>query len=698
MGRTRATARHVNPAAVATLTELVETLVPAADAGRIANLASEALLRAADPAQVTQLGLVLRTLEVPAVNGLTSGRWKAFRDLPAADREAVLLSWAGSAIPQRRAGFHAFRKLLMFLAYADPGEAGAPNELPGSVGYDPDHNASTPAVTPIRPLDVSRAAADHPIVLDADVVIVGSGAGGGVVAAELARAGRSVVVLEAGPFVDEASMPRGELDAYSRLYLNHGLLSTWDGAVTILAGSGVGGGTLVNWMTCIDVPPDVRAEWGTEHGLDGLAPGDDTEWASDVTTVERELGMAPATVVPPKDQLILDGAAVLGWDGARIRRNAIGCGTCGSCPFGCVAGAKQSGVRVHLRQAFEAGARIVDRVRVTRVLVDEQGRATGVEGRLLVTDPLTGMPVMRKGDPTAAEVRRLVARAPQVVIAAGALRSPAVLQGSGIAHPAVGRHLRIHPVSVLAARMREPVDMWRGTMQAARSLEFGRGDTTRRGYVIESAPGHLGLLALALPWASAADHAARMASARHIAPLIAISRDGGEGRTTLTRAGRVRLDYRLDALGVATLRHGLVSMARLARAAGGVEELVGVGMPPLVHHLRGSAGAGAASSGSDAAFDAYLGLLGSMDFSPNRGGVFSAHQMGTIRMGASAADHPADPRGRVRQDPGGRLIDGLYVADGSTFPTGIGVNPMVGIMAMARRVSRTILAEGRAAG
>lgn len=682
----------MNPAAVATLAELVETFVPAADAGRIANLASEALLRAADPAQVTQLRLVLRALEMPAVNGLMSGRWKAFRDLPPPQREAVLLSWAGSVIPQRRAGFHAFRKLLTFLAYADPGEAGAPNALPSAVGYEPDHNAVTSDLTPVRPLDVARVAGVGPIVLDADVVIVGSGAGGGVVAAAMARAGRSVVVLEAGPFVDEATMPRGELDAYSRLYLNHGLLSTWDGAVTFLAGSGVGGGTLVNWMTCIDVPPDVRAEWGTEHGLDGLAPGDDTEWAADVATIERELGVAPATVVPPKDRLILDGAVALGWDGARILRDAASCGTCGSCPFGCVAGAKQSGIRAHLRQAFEAGARIVDRVRVTCVLVDEHGRATGVEGRLLVTDPATGMPIIRAGDPTVAEVRRLVVRAPQVVLAAGALRSPSVLQGSGIAHPAVGRHLRIHPVSVLAARMREPVDMWRGTMQAARSLEFARGDGARRGYVIESAPGHLGLLALALPWASAADHGSWMAAARHIAPLIAITRDGGEGRTTLTRAGRVRLDYRLDALGVGTLRHGLVSMARIAQAAGGAEELVGVGMPSLVHHLAGT------SSGHDAGFEAYVGLLGSMDFAPNRGGVFSAHQMGTIRMGASPADHPADPRGRVRRDATGRLIEGLYVADGSTFPTGIGVNPMVGIMAMARRVSRTILAEGRAAG
>jgi choline dehydrogenase-like flavoprotein len=306
-----------------------------------------------------------------------------------------------------------------------------------------------------------------------------------------------------------------------------------------------------------------------------------------------------------------------------------------------------------------------------------------------MTDPFTDLPVTPADDPnaTAASVRGLVVRAPQVVLAAGALRSPAILQASGFRHPAIGHHLRVHPVSVLAARMTEPVDMWRGTMQAAASMAFAAADATRRGFVIESAPGHPGLMALALPWSGAIDHADRMASARHLAPLIAITRDGGEGRTSVTRAGRVRIDYRLDPLGIAALRAGLVASARLARAAGGAEELVAVSTPAVAHRL----GAG------DAAFDAFLTRLGTMDFSPNRGGVFSAHQMGTLRMGAEPADHPTDPRGRVRGDRGS-VVPGLYAADGSTFPTAIGVNPMLGIMTMARRVSRTILDEGRAAG
>ena len=674
-------------AEVATLRELVETLVPAANAPRIAELARDALVRAADPAQVLQLRLVLRLLEQPLANRLSGGPGRAFHDLSAPEREALLLRWARSPIPQKRAVFHALRGVLSFLAYADPGTAEAPNPLPARIGYVPDRPSVTGEPTPIRPLDLPRApsAGEGTVELTADVVIVGSGAGGGVVAAELSRAGRSVVVLEAGPFVDEASMPRGELDAYRSLYLNHGLLSTWDGSVTILAGSGVGGGTLVNWMTCIDVPEAVRREWAVEHGVEGV---DGADWEADRDVIERELGISTSTVVPPKDELILRGAAALGWDAGRIRRNAIDCGECGSCPFGCAAGAKQSGIRVHLRRAFEDGARIVDRVRVTRLLM-EGDAVTGVEGNLLLADPATGLPLTREGESSPALVRRLTVRAPQVVLAAGALRTPAILQASGVGHPSIGRNLRLHPVPLIAAVMPEPVDMWRRTMQAARSLEFVAGDQTRRGYVIESAPGHLGLLALALPWEGAADHAALTAVSRYIAPLIAITRDGGEGRTTVTRAGRVRIDYRLDPLGVATLRHALVSMARIARA-GGAGEIIGVGMPTVRHR----------ASGADEArrFAAFGAALAAMDYAPNRGSVFSAHQMGTVRLGADPSAHPADPRGRIRADSGGRIVRGLYVADASTFPTAAGVNPMLGIMAMARRVSRTVLAEGPRSG
>ncbi|HJP87899.1 MAG TPA: GMC family oxidoreductase N-terminal domain-containing protein [Candidatus Limnocylindrales bacterium] len=665
---------------LATLRALASTFVPAADASRVAAIAADGLLRAVDPSQLVQLRLVLRVLEQPLANRATGGGFKAFRDMDAPSREALLLRWTNSPLLLKRSGVNAFRKLLTFIAYADPGLPGTPNHLQTTLGYQRDDPPLPPKLASIRPLEIDRAtpaAGDVPLQFEADVVVVGSGAGGGVVAAELAKAGRKVLVVEAGPFVDESTMPRDELDAYGRLYLNYGLLSTWDGAITMLAGSGVGGGTLVNWMTCLDIPADVRAEWARDHGLDGL---DGKEWADDLATIERELGVARATAIPPKDDLIRRGAEALGWESDAINRNATDCGDCGSCPFGCRRGAKQSGIRAHLAEAVANGAQVLDKARVRQVLVGghEGGPVTGVLGTLApAEDPA----------PIAHNPRWFMVRAPQVVIAAGALRSPSILQGSSIGHPSIGRYLRLHPVPVIGAIHNEPVDMWRGTMQAVRSMQFSHDAVEHRRYVIESAPGHLGLMALILPWEGAAAHADWMAQARHFSPLIAVTRDGGEGRTTLTRAGRVRIDYRLDSAGIETARHALVTMAQLARA-GGAREILAVGSPLRRHRINPPLGE------TKRFFEFCLGIA-KTDFRPHRGTIASAHQMGTIRMGSDPKTHPADPRGRVRRSIDGEVVPGLYVADTSTFPTGIGVNPMVGVMTMARRVSRTVLAEGR---
>jgi choline dehydrogenase-like flavoprotein len=263
-----------------------------------------------------------------------------------------------------------------------------------------------------------------------------------------------------------------------------------------------------------------------------------------------------------------------------------------------------------------------------------------------------------------------------------------LLQASGLRHRAIGYHLRLHPAPVVAGRMTMPVDMWHGPMQGARSLQFGSGEQRRNGYVIESAPGHLGLMALALPWEGIDAHAASMREARYLAPLVAVTRDGGSGRVTLTRAGRVRVDYWLDEVGVTTLRHAAVRMARLARAAGAGEIVVAATPGVRFDPLRSSAETDAAAYGR------FEDRIARMDFRPNRGSVFSAHQMGTIRMGAAPRDHPCDPNGRVRaRGRRDRLVGGLYVADASLFPTAIGINPMLTVMALARRVARTVLAE-----
>lgn len=636
------------------LAAVFDTFVPAAYEGesrRHAELAATALNEVAEPADLRQLRLVLGLLEAPVglprVTGLRS-----FSRLPQERREHLLLHWSKSRIPQRRTFYHTVKRLACFFAYADPGATGR-NPRWAAIDYTvpehplPPHNSVDDAI--VRPADGSG-----PLDLSAEVVIVGSGAGGGVVAARLSEAGHEVLVLEAGPYAPESEMPTDELAAFDRLYLDHGMTSTADLGLPILAGAALGGGTLINWMTCIDPPVWVRDQWATDHGLEGF---DGRLADDDLARLRAELGFERPATIGPKDQVILDGASTLGWHAAPIERDGPPCGDCGACGFGCRRGTKRAGPRLHLAAAAEHGARLLPNARVERIEGASGERSKRLSGRL-------------------ASGRTFEARARRVVVAAGALRTPLVLMRSGLDHPQIGANLYLHPTVVVAGRFRERIAMWRDTMQAAGSTQF-----LRDGFLIESAPGHPGLIGLAFPWSGARDFVELMTGIDHYAPLIGIVSDHAGGRVTLSRTGRARISYRISARDAAVARSALVAMARLTRAAG-AERVVALGTPAAWHDV---------TPGDDGAWRAYLGRLARFDFAPNRGSAFSAHQMGTARAGRDPRTSACDPWGRVR---GARDV---YVADTSLFPTSAGVNPMITAMALAARVARAIHDDATAA-
>ena len=326
--------------------------------------------------------------------------------------------------------------------------------------------------------------------------------------------------------------------------------------------------------------------------------------------------------------------------------------------------------------------------RVTRVLLSPGAAADGG-----TASRRTRLDRSATGEPAAdGRTRRLVVRAPKSSsLAAGALRTPAILQASALEHPAIGRNLRLHPVPVIAGLFPQPIDMWRGTMQAARSLEFAEPGHGNNGYVIESAPGHPGLLALALPgkapMPTPTSCSGRGASGRSSpSPATAAT-----GRTTLTEGGHAS-GSTTGSMAAALPRCATHSSRwRAWRERPGRPRSSRSGRRP-----PGTVAPGSPPAARRRPSPASRPTLASFDFRPNRGTVFSAHQMGTVRMGAGPARRiPATPWGRVRRDDRrDRAVRGLYVADGSLFPTGLGVNPMITIMVLARRVSRTILAEG----
>ena len=656
----------LTPAERRTLAALAEGFVPGGGAAR-AEAAERAFATVVDPELVSQLRLVLRLIETRTGSLLIGGRAAKFSSLRGEQRDAYLQHWVQHRIPLMRSAASALRKLLCFLAYADADEPGDPKlrlRLE-SIGYNPKPNAATREYSKLVAFDPQQAQR-----IAVDVLVIGSGAGGGSVARDLAQAGKRVMVIESGALYDERTFPSRERDAYERLYLDSGFTATDDAHIAILAGGTVGGGTTVNWMTSIPVPDRVRDEWEEQHGVTGIAS---PRFKKDLIEVLREVGAQPSIDIPPKDAALIRGAEARGWSGERIQINRAECDDCGTCPFGCKRGSKQSTLRLHLPQAMEAGAHLIPDCKAERLIISNGA----VRGAVTTYGTRAGTP------------RTLEIIAPQVVVSGGALRTPLLLRRSGLTHPAIGQNLRLHPVTLAAGIFPEKIEMWRGTMQAAKSEEFIAPTEDRNGYIIESAPGHPGLLALGIPWTSRDEHQRLMKLAPKIAPFLAIAKDDGGGRISETRNGFAKIEYHTTPRDERTLRAALGSLVRMAESAG-AEEVIAAGSPPIAWRR---------SDGVEA-FEVLERRLTRFDFSPNRGTVFSAHQMGTARMGGDPVDHACDPYGRVRSssrpratDPHGGIIKGLYVADGSLFPTAVGVNPMITILALAKRVARTVLAD-----
>jgi choline dehydrogenase-like flavoprotein len=254
------------------------------------------------------------------------------------------------------------------------------------------------------------------------------------------------------------------------------------------------------------------------------------------------------------------------------------------------------------------------------------------------------------------------------------------LARSGVASPHLGKHLRLHPVSALSAQFAEPIEPWHGVMQSALCERFAELDpaTPERGaygVVIEAAPSHPGIMALAQPWTGRDLHAERMNSARYRASLIALTRDRGEGSVGLDE--RVDVTYRLDSYDARHLTEGLIAAARIALAAGATN----------VSTLHADPVQLTAAEATPEGLDAFARELRRRAERCEPLQLFSAHQMGTARMAASQQGGVIDPEGRVYG------VDGLYVVDASAFPSASGVNPMLTIMALAYRTARALIAR-----
>lgn len=537
--------------------------------------------------------------------------------------------------------------IVLRLAYGLPDASGR-NPSWIALGYPGPLRGPSPVAKPLEPLVIDR---DQ--VLDTDVCVIGSGAGGGVIADELARRGHSVLVIEAGGYFNEADFNQQELWAYEHLYWRGGTAFTSDGNVRLLAGGALGGGTLVNWENCVRTPSWVRHDWA-QLGLDGVDGAGFDRLLDGV--LDRLHANSQCNELNGAHQRLEAGARALGYRYRPTLRNVdperYDPELAGYHAFGDVGGSRRSTVNTYLAAAHARGARIVVRAHAERI-VTQAGRATGVE--VTATGP-DGAP------------HQLRIRARHVVCACGGLETPALLLRSGIGGPAAGHHLHVQPVLFLAGIYAEDQRAWWGPPQSLMVDELIQLDDGH-GILFECGQYNLATVADSVPWTSALAHKAAMIHMPRSVAFLALIRDRGHGRVTLDDRGNCATSYAVtDPRDQALLHRALRELVQLHLAAG-------------ARYVSTNLHGAIAACRRDSDIAAFVARLQSIELGARGHVLYSSHHLGSARLGR-------DPRDSVAQ-PTGELHDtrGVWIGDTSAFPTALGVNPMITCMALALRTA-----------
>ncbi len=511
-------------------------------------------------------------------------------------------------------------------------------------------------------IDASKLTA--PQTFEADVAIIGSGAGGGVAAEILSLAGLKVLLLEEGPLkTSDSFKDLDEARAYGELYQEAAARTTSDGAIAVLQGRAVGGTTTVNWTSSFRTPAQTLQHWATQyevagHGVDEMAP-----WFA---KMEERLSIAPWTQAPNANNSVLKrGCDALGWESHVIPRNVKGCWDAGYCGFGCPVNAKQSMLVSTIPVALQHGATLVHRLRV-RHLQHAGGKISSAIGEAL------------RGDGRTPSGVSVTIKARHYIAAGGAINMPGLLLRSQLPdpHQRLGKRTLIHPVVLSLAVMPERIDGFYGTPQSIASDHFQWKDGVAgpMGYKLEVPPIFPGISAGVFN--SFGDALRKeMAALAHSNVLLALLRDGfvpqsEGGSVRLAADGSPLLDYELTDYVWDGARRALASMAE-AQFAAGARQVRPAHLDAAYYNNWNEAKRGIAE----------------LPMKKFRAALFTAHLMGGCGMSENPARGVVDSRGMHHQ------VANLSVMDGSVFPTGIGANPQLSIYALTAQNATALARE-----
>lgn len=496
---------------------------------------------------------------------------------------------------------------------------------------------------------------NEPVSVEADVCVIGSGAGGATIASELAEAGLKVAILEKGPYVTHVDMTQLERDMLPLMFEGSGGRTTRDGGFLVWHASCVGGTTVVNNAICFDTPDRILNLWHKEHGVEGMAPADFAPSLAKVRFIWN-VHKIQEHEINENARVMMRGAEKIGLKGDLFEHNRTECVQSGFCMVGCSYDRKQNQHITYIPRALSHGATLYPDTLVEK-LEAGSGMVTRAVGKVKNRKTGTYQP--------------LEVKARLFIVAGGAISTPMLLLRSGLANSSgqVGRNLHCHPTAPVVADMGDAeIHFYRGIPQVFYIEQLANETDDTGGFILESIAGGPAQSSGLFPIWGPKLHEI-MARYNHYAGAFVQVHDTNTGTVTVGKHGVPVVDYTLREPDAARLRRGYQALGRIYLAAGARQMIIPTAD---IRQIRN---------------DADIEKLSTLDVSAGKVGILTAHQMGTCRMGE-------DPRKAV-VDSGGKAhdLDNLYVADSSVFPTSIGVNPQITIASLATHFARRIIRD-----
>ncbi|KAI2618190.1 long-chain fatty alcohol dehydrogenase [Hypoxylon sp. NC1633] len=621
---------------------------------------------------VKQLGSVLSFMAGHIGSILSTGYWSPVTAQPLAVREAILRSWPNSWFflwPVLARSFVLMAKVAW--TRTDPLFLDLNNYKPVQPEAGPDFDFKF----------IQIKGSTEPEVLETDVVIIGSGCGGGVCAKVLAEAGYEVLVLDKGYYHAPQELPVSQQDVGGMWEGKGAGLTTVDGSVMITAGKCWGGGGAINWSASLKTQDYVRKEWAAEGLGFFTSPEfqDCLDRVCDVMNVrDKEIPHNYA------NHLLLEGAQKLGWGAKQVPQNTLAGHSCGStCHFGCRSTSKQGPAVSWLPAAARTGkARFIEGFDVSKIIFEERDgkrKATGVAGQWTSR----GEHGISHADKP--KVQRLVhVKAKKVILSSGALNSPLVLLRSGLQNPNIGKNLHLHPFGAMCAVFEKDVRGWEGDVVTSLVSQFEDLDGHGHGVRIESSAMTPLLSMIYLPWQGGLQFKTDALKFRHMVAYMSIARDRDTGRVVPgPDDGEAAIAYTTSSFDCRSIVKGIVGAAKICYIQGALE------LHPVVPGVSRfqCTRPPAQRSMVDPDFVDWIAGLERADLKPSASIINSGHQMGTCRMSSDEKKGVVDESGKVFR------TENLYIADTSVFPSASGDNPMITVMAIADHVARGIAAS-----